>query len=172
MEKRKKVLVITGTAFRVDTNNGKTLRTLFSKFNPEDLAQIYFSPETPNCSDCSSYYRVYEKQLIKSFFGLIGKKCGGEVECDPGNVKTERYGAGLVINKGKTAVLLARELLWDISHWKNRNLKAWLDKVNPTAIFAFLPGNKKTAKFISWVAKRYGCRWLCLQPMTIITIIQ
>ncbi len=162
MEQRKKVLVITGTSFRVDTNNGKTLRALFSKFSPDELAQIYFSPEVPNCADCSSYYRVCEKQLVKSFFGLIGKRCGGEVQCDPKNKKAERYSTGLVLNKGKTSLLLLRELLWDMSHWKNRNLKTWLDRVNPTAIFAFLPGNKKTAKFISWVAKRYGCKVVML----------
>lgn len=162
MEERKKVLVITGTTFRDDTNNGKTLRTLFSKFNPHELAQIYFSPEVPNCEDCSSYYRVYEKQLIKSFFGLFFKKCGGEVQCDPESKKAQRYNSSLVLNKGKTLVLLLREILWDLSHWKNRNLKSWLDKVNPEMIFAFLPGNKKTAKFISWVAKRYGCKVVML----------
>lgn len=162
MEDRKKVLVITGTSFRVDTNNGKTLRALFSKFNPDEIAQIYFSPEIPNCADCSSYYRVFEKQLIKSFLGIFGKKCGGEVQCDPNSKKAGRYSSKLTLNKGKTSVMLLRELLWDISHWKNRSLRLWLDKVNPSAIFAFLPGNKKTAKFISWVAKRYNCKVVML----------
>lgn len=162
MKNKKKVLVITGTSFRTDTNNGKTLEVLFSKFASDELAQIYFSPETPNCADCGSYYRVCEKQLIKSLFGLIGKRCGGEVHCDPESKKAERYNNTLALNKGKTAILILRELLWDISHWKNRNLKSWLNKINPSVIFAFLPGNKKTAKFISWVAKCYGCKVVML----------
>ena len=162
MEDKKKVLIITGTSFRDDTNNGKTLRTLFSKFESSELAQIYFSPETPNCADCGSYYRVCEKQLIKSFFGLIQRKCGGEVYPRFENKKAERYNNRLVLSKGKTSMLLLRELLWDISFWKNNSLKTWLDNVSPSVIFAFLPGNKKTAKFISWVAKRYSCKVVML----------
>ncbi|MBE7091645.1 MAG: glycosyltransferase family 4 protein [Clostridiales bacterium] len=158
MMDRKKVLIITGTTFRNDTNNGKTLNSLFANFNKSELAQIYFSPEVPNCDSCSSYYRINEKQLIKSFFGLLPKKCGGEISVDINNKKIDRYNANIVFNKSKTFVLLLREILWDISHWKNRNLKQWLDKVNPTTIFAFFPGNKKTAKFIRWVAERYNCK--------------
>lgn len=159
---RKKVLIITGTTFRTDTNNGKTLKALFSHFDKEELAQIYFSPEVPNCEDCGTYYRVNEKHLIKSCLGIFSKKCGGEVQLDTENKKIEKYNSNIVLNKDKTFILLLRELLWDISFWKNRNLKNWLNKVNPTTIFAFLPGNKKTAKFISWVAKKYNCKVVML----------
>ncbi len=159
---RKKVLIITGTPFRYDTNNGKTLKALFSKFDKEELAQIYFSPQIPNCDCCSTYYRVNEKQLIKSCLGLFAKKCGGEVQADIENKKISSYSSNILANKRKNSVLMFRELLWDISYWKNRKLKTWLDKVNPKIIFTFLPGNKKTAKFISWVANKYNCKVVML----------
>lgn len=162
MSGRKKVLVITGTSFRNDTNNGKTLEVLFSKFKPDEIAQIYFSPEVPNSTVCDTYYRVCEKHLLKSFFGLFANKCGGEVRSDPSSKKAERYNEVILHNKRNPAVLFLRELIWDISYWKNHNLKAFLDKVSPTVIFAFLPGNKKTANFISWVAERYGCKVVML----------
>ena len=151
----KKVLIVTGTPFRDDTNNGKTLCALFSKFNSEELAQIYFAPSIPNVSSCGAYYQVHEKQLVKSIFGLISKKCGGPVSCDVTSKGAQRYGTSLISTKDTNMMRLLRDFLWDFSCWKNRNLKQWLDNVKPDVVFAFLPRSKRSAKFISWLAKRY-----------------
>lgn len=162
MENEKKVLIVTGTPFRDDTNNGKTLRVLFSKFKSEELAQIYFSPSSPNVFDCCAYYQVHEKQLIKSFFGASGKTCGGVVFCDLESKTAERYEQRLISKKDKDFMRFLRELLWDISYWKNRQLKKWIDEVNPGMVFAFFPKSKRSAKFFKWLAKRYQCEVVML----------
>ena len=59
----KKVLLITGIPVRTDTNTGKTLQTLFADFGSDELAQIYFSPQSPNTNMCSAYYRLCEKHI-------------------------------------------------------------------------------------------------------------
>lgn len=155
-----KILIISGLPFRNDTNLGKTLLTLFSKFAPEELAQMYFSPQSPNVKQCSTYYQINEKQLIRSFFGLNQKECGRVI-----NAKdiVERYNVpevnptAIVAMRNNFFIPILRDLLWQVSIWSSRKLNGWLDENSPSVIFAILPGTVKSCKIIDYVAKRHGC---------------
>ena len=54
-----KVLVVATNSFSKTENNGKTLCSFFSNFNPENIAQLYFGVgENPYIEFCNNYYRV------------------------------------------------------------------------------------------------------------------
>lgn len=155
-----KVLIISGVPIRTDTNSGKTLKNLFSDFAPEELSQLYFSPETPNTDLCGDYYRVCEKQMLKSCFGLRRSKCGGvatPVQTGEIAVNPERNPLVLTKNKRAIHIRLARELVWSLTHWKNAGLKAWLKKQNPDVILAVMQDTNGATKAIRWVARQTGC---------------
>lgn len=156
----KKTLIITGIPFRNDSNLGKTLSTLFAKFSPEELVQLYFSPQRPNVKNCSSYYQINEKQLIRSLFGLVRKKCGCVINAN--DIK-EQYAvaetnpAAFISIRDFILVPIFRDLLWLVSKWRNQKLDKWLNTLQPDVIFATLPGSVKSCKIIKYIACHFDC---------------
>lgn len=143
-----KVLVISHTPISTQNNMGKTFRTMLSSFSKDELCQLYIYPSYPDEEYCSSFYRVTDKDVLKSL--------------TPGNeVAKENIHAGQTLYenrddesfyrnvKNKSAFRrLARDGIWAVSNWYNKKLKAWLDKENPTCIF-LAPG---PAQFIYDIA--------------------
>lgn len=153
----KNILIICGTPLRDDTNTGKTLQTMFSGCQAENLHQLYFSIQTPNLKACSSYYRVYEYQLIKSVFGLFPSKCGGEVPVHADSQKPEQMSDALTRKRRNLFIIIMRELLWHMSHYNNKHLKKWISDFRPNHIFAILSGSTERSDLIRWISGTYGC---------------
>lgn len=153
-------LIISGLPFRNDTNLGKTLSTMFSGFNSDNLIQLYFSPQTPNVKCCSSYFQVNEKQLIQSFFGLVRRKCGRVIESSD---ITNHYSvaetnpSSILALKKHEFIPIMRDVLWMVSKWKSPKMDKWIYDNHISVIFALLPGSVKSCKIIEYIAKRTGC---------------
>lgn len=153
-----KVLLITGTPVRTDTNIGKTLLSLFSDFSKKELCQLYFSPETPNADVCSSYYQLCEKQMLESFFGVRKTICGGKVQASlDGRYATipEKNSLALTRRKGKLYMRVMREAIWCLSHWKNTFFREWMEKEKPNVIFSIMHDTNGAAKAVKWIADQY-----------------
>lgn len=151
-----RVLIISGIPFRNDTNLGKTLCTLFADIKKDDLAQVYFSPMTPNVDRCQTYYRVDEKLLIKSLFGLIPYKCGkiiNTVVDDKGKSVREAYKVASI--KTNTSVILLRDLIWACSVWINSKLKKWLNSFSPEVVFFILSDTQRNYKLLKYVLRQF-----------------
>ena len=153
-----KVLLITGTPMRTDTNMGKTLLTLFSDFKKEELCQLYFSPETPNTDRCRSYYQICEAQMVKSFLGIRKSKCGGEVKVSVKGetaICPEKNPLLLTRKKGKIYMRIGREMIWKLTRWKNDTLKKWVEREKPNVIFAIMHDTNGATDAVRWIASRY-----------------
>ena len=147
-----KVLIISHNPMTTYDCMGRTLLTLFSEFDRSELCQLYIYPTVPNADKCDSFYRITDKDVIRSF--TCFKVKGHEVACDVGQSDLFENGSDekLYRNpKNKTSVLMMmRDLAWSMAHWCNKDLKGWLEKEKPDAIF-IAPGS---AKFIYNVALR------------------
>lgn len=155
----RKILLITGTPARTDTNIGKTLMTLFADFDRTELAQLYFNPEIPNADMCSEYYQICEKQMVKSLLG-IRSSCGSTVEPVLAGKKAARPESNplfLTKYKGNVLMRISREIIWNISHWKNNSLKEWLAQVRPDVIFSIMQDTNAATKAVTWAARYTGC---------------
>lgn len=150
----KKVLIVSATPMRNDTNMGKTLSTLFSDFEKNELVQLYFNPSLPNVDICSSYYQICEKQIINSGFGIKKDKCGGEIF--PLNEKISYKENALVLTrrKGTIVVRWLRECVWYIGKWKNKNFLNWLDREKPDIIFSIMHDTNYAPKAVAWIAEK------------------
>ena len=142
---------------RNDTNLGKTLDTMFSGYGPENLAQLYFSIETPNINTCGSYWQVFEYQLLNSFLGFAASRCGKAPEVKFNSAKPEKMPDALTRHRTGNFTLFGREMLWRMSHWKNRRFCAWLAQIQPEHIFAVMSDSGERADSIRWIAEKCHC---------------
>ena len=149
-----KVLIISHNPVTNQSNMGKTFMSLFSGFQSSELCQLYIYPTLPNSRYCGAYYRITDKQVVKS---LLKFRCpGGEIRPDQIREDQKAYeDAGdeslYRSRKNKSALRrLGRDALWMLSRWYSPELKKWLDREAPDCIFVS-PG---VAKFIHNFALR------------------
>lgn len=143
-----KILIISHNPVSAQSSMGKTFLSLFSEFDSSELCQLYIYPTVPNESRCGSYYRVTDKEALKSV--ITRKRIGGEIA--PERITEEQ---GIYENAGDESLYrsrknksalrrLMRDAVWMLAPWYNRELRMWLDREKPDCIFV-APG---VAKFI------------------------
>lgn len=149
-----KVLIISHNPVTDQSNMGKTFLSLFSGFESRELCQLYIYPTLPNSQSCGAFYRITDKQVVKSL--LSGKRPGGPILPDQIRADQKAYqDAGdeslYRSRKNKSALRrLGRDALWQLSRWYSPELKRWLEEQAPDCIFVS-PG---VAKFIHNFALR------------------
>ena len=110
----KKVLVISNGCFSLTDSNGRTLAKLFKGYSPEKLAQLY-TYGTPDFEVCKNYYKVTDKDALKSL--LLGKTCGRVAEEE--RCENNQPQAAVKKSIKRTPFRkLARELIWKFSRWQ------------------------------------------------------
>lgn len=143
-----KVLVISHTPISNQNNMGKTFRTMFSAFDRSELCQLYIYPSYPDEPYCSSFYRVTDKEMLKS---LRPGSIVDEQKIHKDQKLYERAADEVIYRnvKNKSPLRrLGRDLIWQSGRWYNHKLKAWLEQEKPTCIF-LAPG---PARFIYSIA--------------------
>lgn len=155
-----KALVISHTPFNTYNNMGKTMLTLFSNFKKEELCQLYIYPTVPDIDKCESYFRITDKDILKSYckFKVKGK-CIQKNEIDTNKHclfenKEDEILYRNVKNKRPLRILL-RDTMWKFAPWFNRELKQWIVEQQPTCIF-IAPG---VAKFLYKMALKISKRF-------------
>ena len=148
-----KILIISHNPITTFDAMGKTFFTLFSQFKKEELCQFYIYPTLPDVEVCNSYYRITDKEVLKSYFKF--KVNGREIfSQDILNAKStlfeDKQDEAIYRNKkNKSAFrMLLRDLMWKMSQWNNKSLNLWIQREAPTHIFV-APGS---AKFIYDIA--------------------
>ena len=56
---------------------GKTFLSLFSRFDAQELCQLYIYPVIPDANRCTSYYRITDKDALNAVVRL--RRTGGEI---------------------------------------------------------------------------------------------
>lgn len=147
-----KVLIISHNPFSTYQSMGKTFLSLFSEFDKNELCQLYIYPTIPDIDVCQSYYRITDKDILKSYvhFGKVKAREIKNTEIDINrHEKFENKSDEKIYNKKKNyTTILARDIMWKLSRYYNDSLKLWIEKEKPTCIF-LAPGE---AKFIYDIA--------------------
>lgn len=137
---RKKILVVGHNVFSKTDNMGKTLASYFENWRPEELAQFYIHTEVPTDCVCLNYYRVTDKDVLKS---IITRKSGsvlGENDIQEGRASS-RTDVGLTAaiyqksRKRTPFVYFMRNLIWRLGKWNTKKLRVWVDEFAPDAVF-------------------------------------
>ena len=139
-----RLLIISHNVISETNNMGKTLLSYFQDFSPEETAEFYIQEKEPkNAAVCRSFYRVTDREALKSVFGL---RVGREFRLTESTPETvlEAKGAVEAIRqygrKKSSLVFLLRNSIWGLSHWKTKRFKKWLRDFDPEVIF-YLAGD-------------------------------
>lgn len=142
-----KILVISHNSFSKTSNMGKTLSSYFANVDYKDIAQFYIRPETPsrnpaNPSDdiCKNYYRITDKDIIRSIFtrnsGTVffekNLKAAPHVAKENAGLTLQMYQKGC---QRKPYMYLLRNIWWNMGKWNTARLRTWLDDYNPDIVF-------------------------------------
>ena len=134
-----KVLIISHNPVSHQSNMGKTFLSLFSGFGKEALCQLYIYPVIPDVDRCGSYYRVTDKEALRSRFrpGTIGGEVDkGRIRPDQEQYENRKDRRLYRDPRNKSALRrLLRDAVWHRADWYNAGLRKWLDREQPTCIF-------------------------------------
>lgn len=137
-----KLLIISHNCISNNNNMGRAMQSIVSSFKKEELCQLYLYPSIPDIDVCNSYYRITDKEVLKSIFSF--KKYGHEIDKNyikKENMIYEKNTDRFLYNFNNHIVLkkYIREVVWKFSNFLNDNLIMWLKKEKPTQILIF-PG--------------------------------
>ena len=153
-----KVLLITHNPVCTQNNMGKTFLSLFSQFEKQELCQLYIYPSYPDVDFCSAYYRMTDKEALKSFF--LRQKIGAPVPEEKICVEQGRFerasDEGLYRNRKNKRPLrrLLRDTVWLGANWRHRELDAWLEAQAPTCIFTAPGAGKFLHNFALYISQK------------------
>lgn len=155
-----KVLIISHNPITTYQNMGKTFLSLFSDFKKNELCQLYIYPTLPDIDICESYYRITDRDILKSYtnFGRIKSRVisGSDINTNQHSVYESQEDAEFFKkNKKNSITLLFRDIMWKFANWYNNGLKNWLMEQKPTCIF-LAPGE---SKFIYDIALKIANRF-------------
>ncbi len=126
-----KILVISHNCFSQSGSNGRTLANFFIGYPEEQLAQFYIYNEMPDSSVCRNYYRVTDKEAVKSIVGEnVGTVIKNETQKSTNEICISEYRKP----KKTPLIYLLRECVWSAGRWKNKKLKDWIDSIAPDLI--------------------------------------
>ena len=138
-----KVLVISHNPICTYDNMGKTILSLFSCFKKEEICQLYVYPSMPDVDKCTSYFRITDREVIRSL-RPFAKAPGDEITLSDELIRDFRVRSTKkdITQEQESFLFIMRDIAWKMSGWYSTKLKAWLDREAPEVIF-FTPGSSK-----------------------------
>lgn len=135
-----KVLIMSHNPITDYNSMGKTLLGLFSTFPEEDLCQFYIYPTLPNIKVCRSYYRITDREALKSIFlrGNSGRRISND-EIKPENTLYENDNSSKIYfgkSSHRELKIFVRDTIWKLATITNCRLSFWLSEEKPSVIFA------------------------------------
>lgn len=135
-----KILVVSHNVFSRTSNMGKTLASYFDNMDNVELAQFYIHSEIPTCTLCKNYYRITDKDAIKS---IVSRKSGTvfgatDIRTDIASSRTDTGNIAKIYRKGRERsplIYFARNLWWNMGKWKTKKLISWVDTFDPDVVF-------------------------------------
>lgn len=140
MKRKIRVLVITHAPWRNDTSVGNSYSNIFADMDDKiEFAQIYIRDGLPENNLVHRYFRLSEKQLLKSVFTRkpVGKKFTLNNPMDtPMICFSNKY--NIMRNLRWDIFLLGRDVASSLGNWKTKKLDEFLDEFKPDIIFGTL----------------------------------
>ena len=140
MKRKIRVLVITHAPWRNDTSIGNSYSNIFMGMNNKiEFAQIYVRDGLPENKLVNRYFRLSEKELLKSIVTRkpVGKEFTLENSLNTPPVQfSNRY--NVMRRLRWDMFLLGRDIASSMGKWKTRELDLFLDSFKPDIIFGTL----------------------------------
>ncbi len=157
-----RILIIAANALSKTSNNGKTYRSFIQTIGRENVAQFYTgSVEYPDEECCANFYRVTDFQVAKSILKFWEPVCNSH-NALMRNVESAGFGrlkdsqTKAYIKKNAKYLSFARDFVWWLKRWDNKELDKWIRDFNPTHIFAILGNGVSLHRVARRISKAYN----------------
>ena len=152
-----RVLFVSSSPINTQTSIGNTFLNLFDGFDAE-LYSVYSRTGYPD-KKIKSAFRIAETQLVKNIFNSkkIGKKVENYEETSSEDKSAQKLETSIKLNPSPLKYI-AGDMVWKLAPWKNKNLKAYIEEVNPDLIFSVLSSNSAVNEMIAYAAKVSGAK--------------
>ena len=150
----KKILIISANPITDSSNNGKTMKAMFSNFNRENLAQLYFSQgEVPNYNICCSYYHYTDSDLLRERFSFHKNSLDPSIGVSYDSVRHTNPIKGFEVLKTIfTTIPFLRSIFWCRAEY-NSKIEDWSISFKPDLIFVYCGNQSKVFNFAIHLAK-------------------
>ena len=153
-----KILVVSHNVFSKTSNMGKTLASYFDGMKDVELAQFYIHSEVPTDPICKNYYRITDKEAIRS---ILTRKSGrifgaSDIQTDMVSARTDTGNTAKLYRKARKRspmIYFARNLWWGLGQWKTKKLRSWVDDFAPDVVFFASGDYAFMYKIALWFAK-------------------
>jgi len=143
MLKDKRILLI-GSLPYSNSNASRAFSTYFDNLSHYEMRQIFSSNKVPTKGHCSSFYRITDIDMVKSW--LLFKKAKGNIyysnKIEVYDLSSKKSSKKRFINyiykigsRKSSIVYILRALLWSFNKWKSSNLNEWINEFKPNLIF-------------------------------------
>ncbi len=132
-----KVLIVSHNPLSTYQSMGKTMMSLFSAFDKTELCQLYIYPTVPDTDLCGAYYRITDKDVLRFYtrFRVRGKEISPDLSFHEMFENSEDEPRYRTPKNKKSSRILARDLMWKLAKWYNKDLEDWLRREAPTLIW-------------------------------------
>lgn len=138
---KKRILIISGEAWRNESNGGNVLSNLFGNLIDDyEFAQIYTNPALPSNAICNKYFHLSEADMLQTvfkrkYFGKVLKR--NEFNIVGGDIPITTNSKLVFIKKHLLNIaFLFQDILWRYSEWESPQLEQFIVDFNPDLIFA------------------------------------
>lgn len=152
-----KVLIVSHNCFSTTQSMGKTLASLFSEYEKDELMQLYLYPSIPNTEVCTNLFRITDHDVLNSIIHR-NYSCGRIIQPSEINAENTLYEDAPesdVYKKPRKWDLLARrarDVMWLMGNWKSKELKIWLKEGKPDVVFYALGDATFSQNIAMWAA--------------------
>lgn len=147
-----RVLIVSNNPLSTTENNGKTLTSLFSAYDAQQICQLYFQSALPT-EIISSYYRMTDSDTVKYFLSArnsVGQVVHPEVSLNEGS----GYNPTSLL-KRSNFLRYIRELFWQPVMNSGRLLE-WSDSMRPQIVFLLAGDSLFTYKIANMLCSRHN----------------
>ena len=128
-----KIIIVSHTPWDENNSFGNTFSNFFGGNEDVEIANIYCMGGTPNTNVCKRFFRISERQILKS---ITNRQPSGE---EVYNCPDKRNNDGKVMKKAKLLrwqiFFWVRDLIWLTGKWRSSELDRFLDDFSPDLIF-------------------------------------
>lgn len=132
-----KILVVGVDAWRNDSPSN-TLPNFFSCWDSNKVALVYTRSSNPNSSVSNNYFQISENKVLTSIYKpwlKTGQKKNNEVEEFSKDLVQEQKRYAKAHKKHSDIMVMCREIVWLLGHWKTKELKKFISDFNADILF-------------------------------------
>lgn len=132
-----KVLAVCINAWRIDAT-AHTLMNIFSCWNPDQLSMLYTRSDLPYTNVCDRFFQISENDVLRSVFKpwvKTGREVYNTEDRSSSEVAKENARYAKAHKRHSMFLSFCREAVWWLGHWRSKEMRNFIDDVNPDLIF-------------------------------------